>query len=99
MAVSICSTEKVSIPYSVTSIGDYAFNSNLSMNVNTVFPSNLTLKIPKTVINLGSSVAGLGATIEVEFRDEEEIPDTWKEGWDESYIYNSDVKLTVIWAQ
>lgn len=96
---NIKNLEKVSIPYSVTSIGDRAFNSNFSMNINVLFSSNLTLKIPKTVINLGSDIAGTGATIEVEFKDEEEIPDTWKEGWDESYVYDSDVKLTVIWAQ
>ena len=41
----------------------------------------------------------IGKTAVMEFKNEEEIPGTWEEGWDESYIYNHDVKLTVIWAQ
>ena len=94
----IANLNYVEIPSTVTSIGNYAFNSYPT--IYGVNASNMTLKIPKTVINLGSRIAGAGATIEVEFKNESEIPDTWEEDWNDSSSYGyENTEVTVIWAQ
>ena len=84
---NIDNLKNVEIPSSINSIGWYAFNF-----YNIGKTREMTLKIPKTVINLGSWIVGADDTIEVEFKNEEEVPETWDYGW------NLNIK-EVIWAQ
>ena len=84
---NIDNLKNVEIPSSINSIGWYAFGF-----YNIGKTREMTLKIPKTVINLGSWIVGADDTIEVEFKNEEEVPETWDYGW------NLNIK-EVIWAQ
>ena len=84
---NIDNLKNVEIPSSINSIGWYAFGF-----YNIGKTREMTLKIPKTVINVGEFIVGDDDTIEVEFKNEEEVPETWEHGW------NLNIK-EVIWAQ
>ena len=94
---NLSNLEEVSIPSSINSIDDGAFGcSGYYYEPFRV----MTLKIPKTVINLGNYIVGVGDSIQVEFKNESEIPSTWSENWNKISVGwgPEDIK-EIIWAQ
>ena len=89
---NIDNLKNVEIPSSINSIESCAFRFEGIGKTR-----EMTLKIPKTVINVGRYIVGADDTIEVEFKNEEEVPDTWEEEWNKYPLYGTEV--AVIWAQ
>ena len=76
---NIDNLKNIEIPSSINNIESFAFNFDVVGKTR-----EMTLKIPKTVINVGRYIVGVDDTIEVEFKNEEEVPDTWEEAWNKA---------------
>ena len=77
---NIDNLKNIEIPSSINNIESFAFDFVVVGKTR-----EMTLKIPKTVINVGRYIVGADDTIEVEFKNEEEVPDTWEEAWNRAF--------------
>ena len=78
---NIDNLKNIEIPSSINNIESFAFDFVVVGKTR-----EMTLKIPKTVINVGRYIVGADDTIEVEFKNEEEVPDTWEEAWNRAIL-------------
>lgn len=78
---NIDNLKNIEIPSSINNIESFAFDFVVVGKTR-----EMTLKIPKTVINVGRYIVGADDTIEVEFKNEEEVPDTWEEAWNRAVL-------------
>lgn len=78
---NIDNLKNIEIPSSINNIESFAFDFVVVGKTR-----EMTLKIPKTVINVGRYIVGADDTIEVEFKNEEEVPDTWEEAWNRAFL-------------
>ena len=78
---NIDNLKNIEIPSSINNIESFAFDFVVVGKTR-----EMTLKIPKTVINVGRYIVGADDTIEVEFKNEEEVPDTWEEEWNRAIL-------------
>ena len=78
---NIDNLKNIEIPSSINNIESFAFDFVVVGKTR-----EMTLKIPKTVINVGRYIVGVDDTIEVEFKNEEEVPDTWEEAWNRASL-------------
>ena len=89
--------EKVELPRTIKEIGDYAFAYLMSNTTAQEEDNKLKeINLYKEINIVGSKIFDhrIGLVINIE-RNQNEIPETWNENWNKSYVWNDDSQVIV----